>query len=231
MNRPAGAPVTARLSGDRYGVVLLLLLVTFVFMASGPSGRWVPLVVAALQGVTLLATLSAARVGRRFFRVASLVVAVTLASAAAATALDPGHLPAALFVLSLLLVAASPVVIARSVVRRHVVDVRTVLGALCIYVLIGMSWAFVDATVDAVDSGPFFAQVEQATTADYLYFSYVTLTTVGYGDLTAVNGLGRALAVVEALVGQLYLVTVVGVLVGNLARRPRSGPAEPPGPT
>jgi hypothetical protein len=225
VNRPEREPVAARLSGDRYGVVLVLLLITFVFMASGPSGRWVPLVVAVLQGVTLLATLSAARVGRRFFRVAALLVAVTLVSAAAATVLDPGHLPAALFVLSLFLVAASPVVIARSIVRRPVVDVRTVLGALCISVLIGMTWAFVDAAVDAVDSGPFFAEVEQATTADYLYFSYVTQTTVGFGDLTAVNDVGRALAVVEALVGQLYLVTVVGVLVGNLVRRPRPGPA------
>ena len=60
-----------------------------------------------------------------------------------------------------------------------------------------------------------------ATVADYLYFSFVTQTTVGYGDLTAAGGFGRALAVLEALIGQLYLVTVIALLVSNLgsARR------------
>jgi voltage-gated potassium channel Kch len=53
---------------------------------------------------------------------------------------------------------------------------------------------------------------------DFLYFSYVTLTTVGYGDLTAAGDLGRMLAVTEALLGQLYLVTVVALVIGNIGR-------------
>jgi hypothetical protein len=214
---PVEGPLEARLPGDRYGVVLLLLVATFLFMASGPSGHWVPLVTVVLQSATLLATLSAARAGRRLVRVASFVVVVSPISATAATVADPEDLPAALFLLNVLLLAGSPVVIARSILRRQVVDARTVLGALCIYVLIGMLWAFVDAAIGAIDDSPFFAQVDEATTADYLYFSFATQTTVGYGDLSAAGGLGRALAVLEALVAQLYLVTVVGVLVGKLA--------------
>ena len=65
---------------------------------------------------------------------------------------------------------------------------------------------------------PFFVQEATATTADYLYFSFVTLCTVGYGDLTAAGGLGRAMAVFDALIGQIYLVTVLALLVSQLGR-------------
>ena len=69
--------------------------------------------------------------------------------------------------------------------RRRLIDVHTVLGALCIYVLIGMFWAFVFTAIGAFGSDPFFVQTSTPTSADYLYFAFVTLTTVGYGDLTA----------------------------------------------
>ena len=76
-------------------------------------------------------------------------------------------------------------------------------------------------------SEPFFVQTSHASTADYLYFSFVTITTVGYGDFTAAEGLGRALASLEALLGQVYLVTVVATIVGGINRarseRPRAG--------
>jgi hypothetical protein len=94
------------------------------------------------------------------------------------------------------------------------------MGAICIYVLLGMLWAFTFGAIGALASSPFFAQQSTATVADFLYFSFVTLTTTGYGDLTAAHGLGRAVAVLEALLGQLYLVTVVSVVVGRLVRRP-----------
>jgi uncharacterized membrane protein len=74
--------------------------------------------------------------------------------------------------------------------------------------------------------GPFFANVDAPDGTDYLYFSFVTLTTVGYGDLVARGSLGRMLAVSEALLGQLYLVTVVALLVGNVGR-PRRASGEP----
>jgi voltage-gated potassium channel Kch len=83
-----------------------------------------------------------------------------------------------------------------------------------------MLWAFTFGAIGAIQAQDFFAQPVDATLADYLYFSFVTLTTTGYGDLTAASGLGRAVAVLEALLGQLYLVTVVSVIVSRLSRRP-----------
>jgi hypothetical protein len=86
-----------------------------------------------------------------------------------------------------------------------------------------MSFAFVFEAVGNLGSQPFFASQETATRSDYMYFSFITMATVGYGDLTPRGGLGRALAVTEGLFGQIYLVTAVAALVGNLAnvRSPR----------
>jgi hypothetical protein len=110
-------------------------------------------------------------------------------------------------------------VIARSAIRRRVIDVRTIMAALCIYVLLGMLWAFVFGAIGNITSTAFFVQQAHPANADYLYFSFITQLTVGYGDLTAASNLGRACAVLEALIGQIYLVTVVAVLVTRLVPR------------
>jgi hypothetical protein len=203
----------------RFGVVLLLLFATFVFLASGPSGDWVAIVTVVLQGATLLAAFSAAGASRGLWRLAIVVVVVALVAAGWQLLIGGNTVDASLFLLGLLLVAGAPAVIVRSLIRRRVIDFRTVLGALCVYILLGMIWSFAYTAVGTFDSDPFFAQQTTATVADYLYFSFVTLTTVGYGDLTAAHGFGRALAAVEALVGQIYLVTVIALLVSQLARR------------
>lgn len=207
------------LPGYKFGIVLILLFTTFIVEAVGRNGAWYRTLTVGLQGATLVAAFLAAGVGRRLMRIATLVALVAFITALVA-ALSGSPAKSGWFqILSLLLVVAAPVVIARSIIQRGVVDIHTVLGALCIYVMLGMMWAFVFGAIDGFLSEPFFAQTAHATTADYLYFSFVTLTTVGYGDLTAAGGLGRALAVLEALFGQLYLVTIVAMLVARMATR------------
>jgi hypothetical protein len=92
-------------------------------------------------------------------------------------------------------------------------------GVLCLYLLIGLMFAVAYGAIDEVSDTSFFTN-GSTQRDDYLYFSFTTLSTVGYGDLTAATNLGRSLAITEALVGQLYLVTVVAVIVSNL------GPAQ-----
>lgn len=215
----AGAGGARHVPAYRFGFVLLLLLATFIFLASGPTGDWVPFVAVVLQSATLFAAFAASGVGRRLWRLALVVVAAALVSSFVAIFVGGSEANATIFVLSVLLVGAAPVVIISSLVRRRVIDFRTVLGAVCVYVLVGMMFSFAFTAVGNFDSEPFFAQQSHATVADYLYFSFVTITTTGYGDLTAAHGLGRAMAVLEALTGQLYLVTVIAVLVSNIGRR------------
>jgi len=206
--------------GYRYHWVLLLLAATFVVMASGPPDAWVRVLTVFLQGLTLLAALLASRVSRRLFRLASVVAFFALISAITTISVSGSSEPTSVFfLLNILLVAAVPVVIARALWRRKVIDIQTVLGAVCIYVLLGMMFAFVYAAIDGFGSAPFFVQTQHATIPELLYFSFVTQTTVGYGDFTAAGDLGRALSVVEALVGQLYLVTIIAVLVSRLSSR------------
>jgi hypothetical protein len=210
-----------RFPGYRYGIVLVLLLTTYVFMASGPTHRFARILTVALQGATLLATLVASRADRRLFRVAVVVVIVAFGSALASTFVSSStDATGAFFALDVLLVGACPVVIVHALLRRRRVDIHTVLGAICVYVLIGMIFTFIYAAIGEIE-GTFFAQTQHATLPDFLYFSFVTQTTVGYGDLSAAGSLGRALAAFEAMVGQLYLVTVVALVVSNMARARR----------
>src|SRR3954447_18905927 len=219
----------SRMPGYRYGAVLVLLAMTFVVMAAGPPDGYTRVTTVALQGLTLMASLLASRVSRRLFRVAAVVTLVSFVAAVVSVIVGNGNDPnGAFFLLNVLLVATVPVVIARALWHRGVVDIHTVMGAICIYVLLGMMFAFVYAAIDAMSSGPFFVQTAHATAPDFLYFSFITQTTVGYGDFTASGDLGRALAVLEALSGQLYLVTIIAVLVSRLSGRNVATPASAP---
>jgi hypothetical protein len=212
--------------GYQYGWVLLLLAMTFIVMAAGPPDAWTRVLTVFLQGLTLMAALLASRVSRRLFRVAAIVTLVSLLTALGSVFVSGSIEPTSVFfVLNILLVATVPWVIVRALWQRKVIDIRTVLGAICIYVLLGMMFAFVYAAINGLGDDAFFVQTSHATTPDFLYFSYITQTTVGYGDFTAAGDLGRALAVVEALTGQLYLVTIIAVLVSRLSGRTLAAPA------
>jgi hypothetical protein len=104
-------------------------------------------------------------------------------------------------------------------VRQRGVTLQAVAGALAIYLQVGLIFAWVIGFVAHVDSAPYFEERGDGTQSDRVYFSFTVLTTTGFGDMTAAEPIGRALAVIEMLGGQLYLVTVIGVLVGGLARR------------
>jgi hypothetical protein len=87
-----------------------------------------------------------------------------------------------------------------------------------------MFFAYLFGAIDRLGGAPFFAGGQKASVAECLYYSFTTLTTVGYGDLTARTNLGHTLSVSEALIGQIYLVTIVSLIVANLGR---SRPATP----
>ena len=119
------------------------------------------------------------------------------------------------------MVVAIAVAIVIGVFDQGEVNRQAVTGAVCIYLLLGFFFVFVYGAIATFGHGDLFAQGTDGTRSIRLYFSYVTLATVGYGDYTMAGNLGRTLAVLEALMGQLYLVTVLALLVSRMRPKRR----------
>ena len=222
---------------DSYGLVLVLLIVSFFVAAvAGDSqyGRILNLVVLA---TTTWLALRASQVERRLLRYAvAIIPVVTVLAIAFAVFGNESTARGVAAALTALLVIAAPVAIIKRLASHPVINLNTFYGAVCVYLLIALFFASAFALSGVIAGTQFFAQIqppEKATSIDYIYFSLVTITTVGYGDLTAAGGVGRMLAVMEAIFGQLYLITVVSLVVQNLgqARRrmaPGDGQSVPP---
>lgn len=118
------------------------------------------------------------------------------------------------------------VLILRHVLSAPVVDAEIVLAALCAYLLFGVTWGEAYQLLAIADPAALSvpAQLAGGLTEGgaaeriYTYFSFVTLTTLGYGDITPVSSAARSLAITEAILGQLYLVTAIARLVATAVR-------------
>jgi hypothetical protein len=205
----------------------LLGLLTIVFLVEGivvdPPDE-VVVVLTALLAVTTLLALHVAH-ARRVIVLGVAVIGVALVATTLIQAVTGGVDDATVAVANAFLVALAPAAILIGVIRRLIafraVTIEAVIGVLSVYLLIGMGFAFLYAAIDHIGSGSFFAQNVAGTVSQFQYFSFTTLATVGYGDLTARSNLGHTLANCEAVLGQVYLVTVVALIVGNLGRRRR----------
>jgi hypothetical protein len=200
---------------DRFGALLAaltLVLVTSPFLA-GSSGVRAGMVVlvAAVVGLSFRAT------GLHHPR--RILLAVALAAGALVfAAFGTGEATRAVVfgVLAIGMAAGPPNILAR-IVEHQRISVQLVVAGLCAYIQVGFAFAFGYAAIDLASGTEFFTQGAPGDFFDYVYFSFVTLTTVGYGDLTSATDLGRALTILETLLGQVFLVVVVAFLVGTLA--------------
>ena len=118
-----------------------------------------------------------------------------------------------LAVLSGLLYLIAPVSIVRHLALRRMVDLKTVLGAIAAYLLVGMFFAFLYRALGALQPGMFFGSQGEGTFPPDLFFTFTTLTTTGYGNLVPAANPGQSFAVLEMLVGQLFLVTAVAKVI------------------
>ena len=211
----------------RFGLLLALLILTFFFIGAAPDNNtWVPLITVTLMSTTLLTALLVSGAQRVLYAISLVVIAFGLL-AGIVNLFTPDHtMLTVTAALSAVLVLVGPFTIVRGMIQRRVVDLRTVIGALCLYVMFGLFFSTLFAMIQTATHQPFFSQLQHAHGSDFLYFSFITLTTVGYGDLTAARGFGRTLSAFEAIIGQFYLVTVVALLVSNLGPLFKSGSTE-----
>jgi hypothetical protein len=218
------ADLDQRQAQFRYGVVFLLVLTTLVFEVVTPDSAWVHGISIALlfAALTVVVATSRARGPVRRLRTGivaglALVFVVGIVTGVFDTKVA--------FLVGTLVTASIPLALVGGLVRlirEEGVTLQAVAGALAIYLLVGLLFASVIAFVSVVESGSYFVQTTDATNAVRVYYSFTVLTTTGFGDYTAAKPVGHALAVLEMLTGQLYLVTVVGVLIGNFAGRRRT---------
>lgn len=209
----------ARRFNDSYGLVFALILLVLLVTAVAGDVKWGGALTVVVLAVTLIVTLRASEVRPRTVRNVTILVgiATVLAVVAAASGIDGRGYPLT-SVLAAALVLGAPIAILYRLRRHAEVTMRTVMGALCIYLFIGLFFALAYGGLSSLEDGTFFVQTDEPNQVDFIYFSYVTQATVGYGDLTAATDLGRMLAITEGLLGQIYLVTIVALLVGNLGR-------------
>lgn len=202
---------------DRYGVLFLLIVASMLLTAANTD--WLKVVGVVVLGGTVLFAFLAARAGRRAWRLAIVLIPIAVVLGIVGRLDDASGTQLTAAVVSLVLPIAAIGALGRRIVKERTVSGRTILGLLSVYLLLGMTFSALYATIAVASQEPFFAQTPHAEPVDFTYFSYVTLATVGYGDLTAANPLPRMLSAIEGLTGQLYLVTVVAVAVSRVRTR------------
>ena len=219
-----GARVARLRSSHGYGWVLLLIICGFLFAASAPDAGWSRSSFVLLEAATLVLALWTSGFSRDL-RLGFVVGVIGVGAAVLAIVSSESGAAGAVWIVNVVLVTAIVAVLGLGILDQGEVNRQSVTGAVCVYILIGMLFTFAYGAMAALGSGLFFAQGTDGTTSVRMYFSYVTLATLGYGDYTPRGNLGHTVAIIEALVGQLYLVTVVALLVSNVGRK--RGPREP----
>jgi hypothetical protein len=215
---------------DAYGLVLLLIIVTFVVMMTLPPEGWVGSVAAvAIAGITAIVAFTSSEVRPARVRLAAVIAAAAVVAALLAKQIPSERLLGLAFgVVVILLAIAAVTILRRVIIGADSVDFRTILGAISVFTLQGLLFAFLYVAIGRWSHHAFFTTLAHAKSSDYLFFSYTTLTTTGYGNLVPAGSVGQSFAVLEMLVGQIFLVTLVAGLVSLW--RPGTAKASADGP-
>lgn len=211
---------------DEFGLVLGLVLLTYVLTSLLDNRGWPAVVLTLATSATSIVALISSHVKARFVRAAFWLAVLTVVLVVAAAATDELTLLNVASVIQISLLAVATAAVLARVVQSAAVDSRTILGAISVYTVLGILFTFAYGTIDRLQSSPFFEGVPHPEGNDFLFFSYTTLTTTGYGDLVPGGQPGRMVAGLEMMIGQIFLVTLVAGLVslwqpGEALRRRR----------
>jgi voltage-gated potassium channel Kch len=198
---------------DAFGLVLGLVIVTFILTSLITNTGWGSVLIMAVTGATSVVALSSAQAPARYVHAAiylsalSLVLALVEAVTGAFVWLNIAG------VIQVVLLAVATAAVLIRVVTSEEVNARTILGAISVYTTLGLLFGFAYEAIGRIQDTPFFSGEPHIQHGDYLFFSYTTLTTTGYGDLVPAGQPGEMIATFEMLIGQIFLVTLVAGLV------------------
>ncbi len=208
---------------ERYGLVFGLLLVGYI--VGSASEEWGTILhLAAVSGtlVTLAVTASEDATKTLRWLLPVLVAALAAAAAELLTVNDTTERSLGVGLVSLGLLIAPGLVVAQ-ILRQRTVTTQTLYAAGAVYLMLGLGFGALYQAIDRITTGPLLNAAE-VSSEQINYFSFVTLTTLGYGDITPVTSTGRALVVIESLIGQLFLATLVARLVAGIRSKPEAAP-------
>jgi hypothetical protein len=202
---------------------LLLALVLYLVIVPALKG-WLVIPRSYLPPISFIFLLSigvwSLRSSVRVFRIAMALAIVGIALKVASAGL---HMPLfdylstlALFLFLLLAIWSS----FRQVMFGGEMNSNRIYGAICVYLLLGVAWSLVYGALHTANPGAFSGAILGNTedpSGQWLYYSFVTLTTLGYGDILPISPGARALAYAEAVFGVFYMATLVAMLVGAYA--------------
>jgi Ion channel len=213
-------------STDSYGLVLLLVVVTYIVSVSFTEAQAASIVL-VVQLVTVWLTLRTSRARPVVRRTADIVLGLAAVVAVGSFFVHQrGTELGGIFAVCCLLYLVAPFSILRHLILRREIDIESLLGAVAAYLLVGMFFAFAYQAAGELGGVPFFGSAGPGSLSEDLFFSFVTLTTVGYGNLVPAANPGQTMAVIEAVLGQLFLVVAVGKVISGF--QPRGG--NRPGP-
>ena len=215
--------------GSRYGallVALLGLMATYPFASAHRPARWLLDLLGALVLLSLLRAVAGRRLTQR------VVLALGIPAIGVGALARSGGIDALYPVGLALRVTFFAIIVVRlfaDVLQRRRVTMDAVLGACCVYLLLGIGWAGIYSLIEWAAPGSFNLPVgngggasQTSIELELVYFSLITMTTVGYGDITPASDPARIVAALEALLSQLYLATIIARLVGmELVHRER----------
>ncbi|MFZ2044695.1 MAG: potassium channel family protein [Trebonia sp.] len=220
------APAANR--GGRYGLLLLLLIGTYL-LAAFSGAKLATEVQVLLFAFVLLIALRNSPLPAPWPLVigAATVIGTAVTFLASLSGSPNGKAAEDLWKALILLMAV--IMVVRRVLAKRTVTIQSIYGALSAYIIIGLMFASSFAAINYLSTSDFFADNEPANTQTFQYFSFTTLTTLGYGDFTAAESGSRSIAVLEALTGQIFLATLVARLVAAYRTPDQPEQPEPPG--
>ncbi len=216
------------MGAERYGLALILILASMIFIMATPDGKWANVISLNLQAFALFASTRAAQPRMALRVTVGVIIGLAIFAAWTQAAFtDTVNDDFVRLSTLCLVVVATPVIgwgLVRQVRERGRITTHTMMGVLCIYLLMCLAFASAFGAIAALSGDAFFQQgTGDGTTNNYLYYSITTITTVGMGDFSPATNLGRSLTAAEALIGQIYVITVVAVIVGNLGKSRTDG--------